>query len=394
MTAPTRFAARFDPARIADLRRRLSETIWPQELNHGEADAWDYGVPQAYLRDLLAYWAEGFDWDAAERFFNRFDQYTIDIDGLTTHFVHVRSPHPEARPLLMMHGWPGSVFEFWEAIPRLTDPVAHGGDAADAFHVVCPSLPGYGYSEPARHRGMGPRAIAARHDALMQALGYARYVVQGGDWGALVARFMPEVCPDSLIGVHYNLVMPTPPAGVDDSENLLTEAERAALEQARARDFSVSGYSHEQGTRPQTLAYALSDSPAGLAAWIAEKFFAWTDDAAPFLDGPGRDWLLCNISLYWMTRSIGSSIRLYREYFDAVFAGQGPQVPCPPVPTGITDYPAEIWRSPRSWATREYHLVHWNAAPRGGHFAALEVPDVFAQELQAFGRTLRDITTN
>ena len=387
MSGPAPFRAAFAADRIADLRARLAATLWPQEIDHEGADAWDYGVPQGYLRDLVAYWADGFDWSEAEAFFNRFEQFMREVDGLPLHFVHVRAQNPDAMPLLMMHGWPGSVFEFWEAIPRLTRPELYGGRAEDAFHVVCPSLPGYGYSAPAATRGMAPKRVAARHDVLMRQLGYDRYLVQGGDWGALVARYMPDLCPDSLIGVHYNLVLPTPPGDVADPQVLLTEAERAQLAAAQARDFSVSGYSHEQGTKPQTLGIGLSDSPAGLAAWIAEKFFAWTDDSNVFLSGPGRDWLLCNISLYWMTRSIASSIRLYREYFDAVFAGDVPQVPCP-VPTGITDYPAEIWRTPRSWAEREFPLVHWNAAPRGGHFAALEEPQFFVEELWRFRMAL------
>lgn len=387
MSMPVPFIATFDADRIADLRRRIAGTIWPQELDHGAEDPWDYGVPRSFLGDLLAYWADGFDWEAARTFFNRHEQFTMDVDGLNTHFVHVRSSHDGAMPLLMMHGWPGSVFEFWDVIPRLTQPENFGGNPEDAFHVICPSLPGYGYSASAVTRGMGPKAVAARHDRLMRQLGYDRYLVQGGDWGALIARYMPDVCPENLIGVHYNLVMPTPPADVEDPHALLSGEERDRLAAAQARDFSVSGYSHEQGTKPQTLGYGLTDSPAGLAAWIAEKFFAWTHDNSMFLAGPRRDWLLHNISLYWMTGSIASSIRLYREYFDAVFAGDTPRIPCA-VPTGITDYPAEIWRSPQPWAEREYHLVHWNTAPRGGHFAALEEPQYFTEELWRFRKKL------
>ena len=387
MSAPVPFRATFAASRIADLRARLAATHWPQEIDHGDADTWDYGVPQGYLRDLVDYWASGFDWGAAEAFFNRHNHFVMNVDDLPIHFIHAHADRPDAMPLLLMHGWPGSVFEFWEVIPRLTRPELYGGKAQDAFHVVCPSLPGYGYSAPTATRGMSPKRAAARHDALMRQLGYDRYLVQGGNWGALVARYMPDLCSQRLICVHYNLVLPTPPADVADLLALLTEAERAQRASTQAHDFSVSGYSHEQVTKPQTLGIGLSDSPAGLAAWIAEKFFGWTGDNSMFLSGPGRDWLLCNISLYWMTGSIATSIRLYREYFDAIFAGDTLRVPCA-VPTGITDYPAEMWRSPRSWAEREFPLVRWNAAPRGGHFAALEEPQFFAEELWRFRKAL------
>lgn len=387
MKNPVPFRAVFDPDRIADLRRRIEHIIWPHELDHGDADPWDYGVPATCLKDLVTYWANGFEWDVALDFFNRYPQFMMDVEGLDTHFVHVRSCNKNAVPLLMMHGWPGSVFEFWDVIPRLTRPEDFGGSASDAFHVVCPSLTGYGYSAPARMRGMNPKAIAARHDKLMHQLGYDHYVVQGGDWGALIARRMPDICADSLIGVHYNLTMPTPPSDISDPETLLNAQEREQMALYRAREFSVSGYSHEQGTRPQTLGYALNDSPVGLAAWIAEKFVTWSDNGERFLTREGRDWLLSNISLYWMSGSIASSIRLYREFFDQFFAGDVAQVPCP-VPTGITDYPKEIWRSPRSWAEREYNLVHWNRAQSGGHFAALEEPQFFAEELWRFKAAL------
>ena len=374
---------------IDDLRDRLKKSRWPDELDLGGEDAWSFGTPRAYLEALADYWRDGFDWRAAEARINRFDQYLLAVDGLDTHFIHQRSPHANATPILIGHGWPGSIVEFLDVIPRLVEPEKYGGDPADAFHVVCPSLPGYGYSEGPRTRGMTPRRIAECNAALMTALGYDRFVVQGGDWGAVVGRYMPDVCAERLIGQHFNLAIPRPPEGVDDPLAIITPEERKMIEGWGEDEWALTGYYHIQGTKPQTLAYGLADSPLGLAAWITEKFHGWSHHGGDLRDVISWDDLLANISLYWFTGTIASSIRLYREHFDILRQGIMPRAPCE-VPTGLAIYPYEIWRQPRAWAEREYDLVHWYEAPRGGHFAALEQPELFTEDLWAFHRRLRE----
>lgn len=372
---------------IRDLHDRLDASRWPDDLDLGADERWSFGIPKDYLRALVDYWRNGFDWRAAEARLNRFEQFIAPIDGLDVHFIHQRSPHHDATPLLLVHGWPGSVVEFLEVIPRLTEPEKFGGRASDAFHVVCPSLPGYGFSAAPRERGMTPRRIAERHAALMSLLGYERFVAQGGDWGAVIGRYLPDICADRLAGLHFNLAIPRPPEDVEDPLALVTPEERALLAAWDSDEWALTGYYHIQGTKPQTLAYGLADSPVGLAAWIAEKFHGWTHNSGDIRDAVSWDDLLTNIALYWFTGTIGSSIRLYREHFDVLRQGILPAPRCA-VPTGLAIYPHEIWRQPRAWAEREYNLVHWYEAPRGGHFAALEQPDLFTRDLWAFHRRI------
>lgn len=381
------FTVRVPDAEIEDLHRRIDDQRWPAESWQG-IDDWSYGAPEPYVRALTNYWRDAFDWRAAEARLNQFDQFIAAVDRLDVHFIHQRSKHEGAQPLLLVHGWPGSVVEFLDVIPRLTDPEAFGGRAEDAFHVVAPSLPGYAWSAAPQEAGMAPHRVAHQHSALMTMLGYDRFVAQGGDWGALCCRYLPEICPERLLGLHLNLTLPSPPPGVPDAESMLSEAEASAISDWTLRDWQISGYSHLQGTKPQSLAYGLSSSPVALAAWIAEKFDTWTDSERDLREAVSWDALLTNISLYWFTNSVGSSIRLYKEFFGALADGHGPSAPVQ-TPTGIARYPAEHWVQPASWATREYNVVHVFEPPRGGHFAAMEQPDLFASDLRAFLRTLK-----
>lgn len=373
---------------IADLEQRLDNVRWPDAWDASGFALWSWGTPDGYLRELVGYWRDGFDWRAAEARINRFDQFLAQIDGLDIHFIHQRSPHEAATPLLMAHGWPGSIVEFLEVIPRLTEPEKFGGSSRDAFHVVCPSLPGYGFSEAGRAPGMTPRRIAERHAALMALLGYDHFVAQGGDWGAVIGRYLPDICPERLLGLHFNLSIPRPPEGVDDPLSLVTPEERTRIEGWTTDEWMLTGYSHIQGTKPRTLSYGLTDSPVGLAGWIAEKFHGWTENVGDIRDAVSWDDLLTNIALYWFTGTIASSTRLYREHFDILRQGIMPSAPCT-VPTGLANYPGEIWQQPRAWAEREYNLVHWYEAPHGGHFAAFEQPELFAGDLLAFHRVIR-----
>ncbi|MEZ5687361.1 MAG: alpha/beta fold hydrolase [Caenibius sp.] len=370
------------------LHRKIDDTIWPAE-SWQAANDWSYGTPEAYLRELVDYWRHSFDWRAAEARLNAYPQFMSEIDGLETHFIHARSSHENARPLLLVHGWPGSVVEFLDAIPRLTQPEKFGGNAADAFHVVCPSLPGYGYSQTIQKPGMDPKRIAALHAKLMSALGYEKFVAQGGDWGAICCRFLADIAPERLTGLHLNLSLPMPPTGLEDAEKYLTEAERAFVANWPDLNWDISGYSHEQATKPQTVAYGLSDSPVALAGWITEKFHGWTDNGGDLRDAVNWDDLLTNISLYWFTGSIGSAVRLYKE-FTVTMNAPLPLSPICEVPTGMARYPKEIWLQPRSWSEMEYNIVHWYEPPKGGHFAAMEQPEIFANDLLAFNRRLAD----
>jgi pimeloyl-ACP methyl ester carboxylesterase len=370
---------------IDDLHARLDTCRWPDQVAN---DDWRYGTEKNYLRKLVHYWRHDFDWRRAEASINRFNQYLLDIDGLDTHFIHHRSPHPEATPIIITHGWPGSVVEFLELIPRLTEPERFGGRAKDAFHVVCPSLPGFGYSPPSPRPGMHVRVIAERHHKLMQGLGYQHYIAQGGDWGAAVTRSMPAAAPLACRAIHMNYVSADPPAGVADPMAGLSDAERKAMVDFGAVRADGFGYYHIQSTRPQSLAYGLNDSPLGLCAWIAEKFHAWSDCGGDIRNAIAWDALLTNISLYWFTATIGSSVRLYRENALALASGAEPKFTGSTVPAGAAIYPAEMWRPPKAWVERQYNLVHWFEAERGGHFAAMEQPDLFASDLWRFKQSL------
>jgi microsomal epoxide hydrolase len=367
---------------LEDLRDRLARTRLPNQV---EGAGWDQGTELGFLADLLAYWRDGFDWRAAEARINAFDQFVTEVDGQRIHFVHQRSPEPGALPLLISHGWPGSVVEFLDVIGPLTDPRGHGGDPADAFHVIAPSLPGYAFSGPTRAPGWHPRRIAEAYVALMATLGYDRYGAQGGDWGSIVAANVADLDADHVAGLHLNFLTVPKPEGADPAD--LTPEEQAGLAGMHAWRRTGAGYQEIQGTKPQTLGYALEDSPAGLAAWIAEKFGAWSDGGPDPEAAFTRDQLLTNITVYWVTATATSSTRLYYEMRRAGRSAI-PQ-DYVGVPTGIASYPGEVTRTPRSWAEHRYHITHWTEQPRGGHFAAMQVPELFVDDVRAFFGTVR-----
>ncbi len=365
------FRIEFPDEDLLDLRERLRRTRWPEE----EPDR-SQGVPLSYLRDLCGYWASDYSWRATEARLNALPHFRTSIDGLGIHFVHARSPHPSAVPLVLTHGWPGSFLEFERLIPALTDPP----DPADAFHVVCPSLPGYGFSDRPAETGWGIRRIARTWDTLMADLGYERYGAAGSDWGTSVTTILGQEFPSHLAGIHVVPPLVAPDLSVD-----LTETERASLEALRHAEAHESGYSAQMSTKPQTVGYALNDSPAGLCAWIVEKFLTWSDTELT------RDQMLDGITLYWLTGTATSSARLYRESFAEVGAWFNEStVDTVDVPTGCSIFPAEMPRPSRRWAERRFtDIRHWGELPRGGHFAAWEQPDLFTSELRTFFRKVR-----
>ncbi|MEV0360782.1 epoxide hydrolase [Nocardia sp. NPDC050697] len=359
---------------LTDLRRRIIDTRWPEAETVPD---WSQGVPLGYTRELAAHWADGYDWRATEATLNRFEQFTTEIDGLPIHFLHARSPHPEAFPLIITHGWPGSVLEFAKVIEPLTDPTAHGGRAADAFHVVCPSLPGYGFSGKPAATGWNVARIAAAWETLMTRLGYDRYGAQGGDWGAAVTTEMGRNA-GHCAAIHTNMPIATPPDQLDP------EADRAALEALAYYRRWDSGYAKQQSTRPQTLGYGLLDSPVALLAWIVEKFWSWTDCDGHPENALTRDEMLGTVTLYWVTGTAASSARLYWETRGAFRPGARVELP-----TGVASFPKEIGRAPRAWCEPNYAITHWTDMPRGGHFAAFEQPELFVGDLRAFFGTVR-----
>jgi pimeloyl-ACP methyl ester carboxylesterase len=375
-----------NPFRIAvgddvldDLKARLRRTRWPEAELVGD---WSQGAPLNWIQEVCRYWADTYDWRRREALLNRFAQFTTAIDGLDIHFLHVRSPHPNALPLIITHGWPGSIVEFHKVIEPLTDPTAHGGDAADAFHVICPSLPGFGFSAKPTITGWGVDRIAAAWAVLMQRLGYARYGAQGGDWGSAVTTSLGAQDAQHRAGIHITLAMATRPK----VEGEPTPQEARALKGIKYYADCDSGYSKQQSTRPQTVGYALTDSPAGQAAWILEKFWAWTDCDGHPETVLGRDELLDNVMLYWVTATAASSARLYWESF-------GPErrkAHTVTVPTGVAVFPKEIVPPVRRWMEDRYtNIRHWSEMPKGGHFAAFEQPELFVGDVRGFFRTLR-----
>jgi pimeloyl-ACP methyl ester carboxylesterase len=382
---------------LVELRRRIAATQWPaKELVSDRSQ----GVQLATIQALAGYWAAEHDWRACEAKLNALPQFKTEIDGLDVHFIHVKSRHENALPVIITHGWPGSVIELLEVVGPLTDPTAHGGRAEDAFDVVLPSLPGYGFSEEPKEVGWDPGRTAQAWAALMRRLGYTRYVAQGGDQGAAVTDSMAIQAPHGLIGIHLNFLRRPPAAvaaavfgGAPDPEGL-TEEERAAFEPFKAQ--IRKGYIVEQGQTPQTVGYSLSDSPAGLAAWILDHDTdSYEKISRAFLDGhPSggltRDGILDNITLYWVTRTGTSAARLYWEGAHAAARAAGQTPPEVPLPVAFTVFPDEIFKAPRSWAEHVYpNLIYWGEADRGGHFAAWEEPDLFAAELRAAFRSLR-----
>jgi len=379
--------ATFEPFRVdvpdevlTDLRDRLRRTRFPNAV---DGMGWDAGTDLAYLEELVAYWADQFDWRAQEARLNAFEQATTTIDGQRIHLIHARSPEPEATPLLLVHGWPGSVVEFLDVLGPLTDPRAHGGDPAEAFHVVAPSLPGYTFSGPTHERGWNPRRMAGAFVEIMAGLGYRRYGAQGGDWGSIITSNVADLAPDHVLGLHLNFVVARPPEG---EQPRLTDADQRGLDRMGEFRRTGSGYQEIQGTKPQSLGYGLEDSPAGLAGWIVEKFRDWSACDGDVERSFTKDQLLTNITAYWATATATSSTRLYYETrqsgataLPSAFIG---------VPTGVANYAGEITRMPRSWIEGSYNLQRWTDVPRGGHFAAMEVPDLFVDEVRAFFREL------
>jgi pimeloyl-ACP methyl ester carboxylesterase len=376
------FKIRVPDSVLSDLKDRLGRTRFPGEI---AGSGWDYGTNLTYLKELVTYWRDKYDWRAAERRLNQFDQFTTTIDGVEIHFIHQRSKNPNAMPIAITHGWPGSVVEFTKIIPLLTDPAAHGGNASDSFHVVAISLPGFGFSGKPTERGYSPERIAGIIAKLMARLGYSRYGLQGGDWGSAISRFVALNDASHVAGLHLNFCLAGPPAGVKDPNEGVTPAE---LERLRTRqtvfDTEERGYFLEQSTKPQTVGYGLDDSPAGLAAWVVEKFHGWSDSGGNVERAFTKDELLTNITLYWVTRSATSSARIYYENRRATTAQRRVEVP-----TACAVFPKEINIAPRRWVEAQYNVTRWTEMPRGGHFAAMEEPELLADDMRAFFRTLR-----
>ncbi|MBW2418017.1 MAG: epoxide hydrolase [Deltaproteobacteria bacterium] len=372
------FQIRASDAELEDLQRRLRATRWPEPEPVSD---WSQGIPLAYLQELCAYWAEKYDWRAREARLNAFPQFRADALGLGIHFIHLRSPEANAMPLIMTHGWPGSIVEFHKVIGPLTDPAAHGGDPADAFHVVCPSLPGYGFSDKPTEPGWNVEKVGNAWAVLMAKLGYERYAAQGGDWGSMVTTRIGIQDPEHCLGIHLNM-----PIVIPDPETMgdLSESEQAALASLQHYEQWDSGYSKQQSTRPQTVGYGLVDSPAGQAGWIVEKFWSWTDCDGHPEQVLTRDELLDNVMLYWLPATGASSARLYWESFSK------PNFEKVTVPTGCSIFPKEIIRSSRRWAEKRFtDIVYWNERDKGGHFAAFEQPEAFVEELRACFRYMR-----
>ncbi len=369
-----RFEINVDNAVLDDLQRRLELTRFPDQIPD---TGWEYGMPLSYLQPLVEYWRDGYVWRAQERELNRLEHWRTTIDGQALHFVHVRSRHADAFPLVISHGWPGSIVEFLKIIGPLTDPEAYGGNASDAFHLVLPSLPGYAFSGPTSTPGWDAKRIAAAFAELMRRLGYDRYGAQGGDWGAMITNYLAIVDADHVAAIHLNMPLTTPSADVAD----LSPEELADLGDMAHFEAEESGYRILQGTKPQTPGFALNDSPVGLCAWIVEKFKTWSDCG----DNPEtvftRDELLTNVMLYWVTQTATSAGRLYYETRKSRHYGIEQRIG---LPTGVARYPKDVLRFPRAWIERQYNVTRWTDMPRGGHFPAMEVPDLFVPDVRAF----------
>lgn len=380
---PVPFELSVSEAELSDLHERLDRARWPDQA---PGSAWQSGTDVHYLRDLASYWRDGFDWRAQETALNAFPQYKVALEGIDLHYIHAPGRGPDPMPLLLMHGWPGSVFEFLDILPLLTDPGAHGGDPADAFTVIAPSLPGFGLSfTPGQKRFSLQEMVDCFHMLMTKVLGIPRFGVQGGDWGAFAASNFGLRYPDCLTGIHQNMIAIRPDASIASGA---TEEERRFANEIAHWIYEESGYTWIQATRPQSLAYGMTDSPIGLAAWIVEKFHAWTDNDGNPEQAVSRDRMLANISLYWFTGAIGSSFWPY-------YARHRGDWPLPDgdtvdVPFGYAAFPREIRRPPRSVAERAYSDIRrWREMEKGGHFAAMEQPHALAHEIRAFFRSLR-----
>ncbi len=376
------FQAQLEEAQLTDLRERIHRTRWPESQT---CETWDQGVPISYARELARYWADEYDWRRWENRLNQWPQYLTEIGGIDIHFIHLRSPHDNALPMIISHGWPGSVVEFHKIIDPLTDPTRFGGSADDAFHLVIPSLPGYGFSGKPASTGTSVERIGRMWGQLMARLGYQRWVAQGGDWGSFITMSMGQTETEHCAAIHTNMPLVAPdPDTMDD----LTEAEQSALAGMKFYYESDAGYSKIQSTRPQTIGYALADSPVGQMSWIIDKFYSWTDcerDGSKHLEHVlSKDELLDNVSMFWLNNCAASSARLYWESFNT------PNLEPIHTPTGCSIYPKEIFRCSRRWAEKRFsRLIHFNVMDRGGHFPAMEIPDNYLDEVRTCFRAVR-----
>ena len=371
---------------LDDLKQRLGNTRWPDEI---QDSGWDYGSNLAYVKELVEYWRTSFDWRAQEERLNRFNHFKTPVEGLNIHFIHERGTGPNPMPLVITHGWPSTFFEMSKIVPLLSDPGSHGGDPEDSFDVVAPSLPGFGFSDRPAQRGMQVLKVADMWAKLMtENLSYPRFAAVGGDIGAGVTSRLGFAHPDRLTGIHLTSVTrPTPYLG--PGARTLTEAESAHSAQRERWQQDEGGYAHIQGTKPQTLAYGLNDSPAGLAAWIVEKYRTWSDCHGDVESRFSKDELLTTITIYWVTQTISSSTRMYLENQTHTWVmGRDERVKAP---AGMALFPQEIAKPPREWAQRAYDVRRWTEMPKGGHFAAFEEPELLAEEVRAFFRPLRAI---
>ena len=378
------FEISVDQSVLDDLQVRLTHTRWPDEIPGAD---WDYGSNLDYIKELVEYWRTDFDWRAQEKKLNAFHHFKSEVEGLDIHFIHERGTGPNPIPLVITHGWPSTFFEMTKIIPLLADPGSHGADSADSFDVVAPSLPGFGFSQATSERGMQVQKVADLWARLMtENLGYPKFAAQGGDIGAGVTSRLGYAHHDKLYGVHLTSVTrPTPYLG--PGARSLTEEETAHMAQRDQWFQDEGGYNHIQGTKPQTLSYGLNDSPAGLAAWIVEKYRTWSDCHGDVESSYTKDELLTTVTIYWVTGTIGSSVRMYKENQSHLWTMEPDEIVA--APAGMALFPQEIARPPREWAERSYDVRRWQEMPRGGHFAALEEPELLAHEVREFFRPLR-----
>ena len=368
---------------LEDLKGRLSSTRWPEKET---VEDWSQGVPLSYIKEVHDYWINEYDWRSREEYYNSLPQFITDIEGIDIHFIHIKSKHEEAQPLIISHGWPGSIVEFHKVINSLVDPVSYGGKTEDAFHLVCPTLPGYGFSGKPTQRGTGVERIAELWDLLMNKIGYSEYFAQGGDWGSAITIAIGKQNKGSCKGLHVN--MPFAPPTKEALENP-SERDKIAFEGLNYYQEWGSGYSKQQSTRTQTLGYGLVDSPIGQASWIIEKFYEWTDCDGHPENIFTKEELLDNVMFYWLTKSASSSARLYWESFGSF--GGNPEEKLE-IPIGCSIFPKEISRTPRSWAEQVYsNIVYWNELEKGGHFAAFEQPELFINEIRSCFRIIRKL---
>jgi len=369
---------------LEDLQQRLADTRWPDEIPN---TGWDYGSNLGYLKELVEYWRTKFDWRAQEAKLNIFNHFKSEVDGLDIHFIHENGKGPNPIPLIITHGWPSCFFEMTKIIPLLADPASHGGDATDSFDVVAPSLPGFGFSDHAQDRGMEVQRVAGMWNKLMtQNLGYPKFAAQGGDIGSGVTARLGFAHSDTLFGIHLtSITRPTPYLGPGSKP--VTDAEQALITQRDKWFADEGGYNHIQGTKPQTLAYGLNDSPVGLAAWIVEKYRTWSDCGGDVEKSYTKDELLTIVTIYWVTQTISSSTRMYFENQKSLWTMEKDQKV--PAPAGMAMFPQEISKPPREWGERSYDVRRWTEMTSGGHFAALEEPQLLAEEVRAFFRDFR-----